>query len=254
MQNITHIKFNCSLLGNITQLLLIIQRVDISGLWAFLLPPTLYSLGSCLFLKLPLGSQRQLNCNMQPGYSCWNWTEPTCEWGNGGVAISVPSSDDQRRFLLRPADSISFWTSYILLLVLSVIYILRGKSAKVIWLFKCFKESLKYWPCRMRGASPPLLDAFLLQSLTQLLEILSLTTGTRCLNSLSKWKALTLHSLPNSKVTSVKPQITLLHLNVTRVTKVLKYTRNWLKNRNTIIPFTTYLLRFVKMCRQLSVL
>lgn len=107
----------------------------------------------------------------------------------------------------------------------------------------------------MRGASPPLLDAFLLQSLTQLLDILSLTTGTRCLNSLSKWKALTLHSLPNSKskVTSVKPQIIFLHLNVTRVTKVLKYTRNWLKNRNAIIPFTTYLLRVVKMCRLLSV-
>lgn len=32
---------------------LLIRRVDISGMWAFLLSLTLYSIGSCLFLQLP---------------------------------------------------------------------------------------------------------------------------------------------------------------------------------------------------------
>lgn len=75
----------------------------------------------------------------------------------------------------------------------------------------------------MRGASLPLLEAFLLQSLTELTDILSLSMGITCLNSQCKWRALTLHSLPNSKskVTSLKPQITLFCLNVARVTKVL---------------------------------
>ena len=49
-------------LERMTQPLLMTSRVDISAMWAFLLPVTLYSTGNCLFLKLPLGSHRTLNC------------------------------------------------------------------------------------------------------------------------------------------------------------------------------------------------